>query len=87
MDEAVELAHEGLLVDQQLGIQENQDDVEGAGAAPFSLIACRAAITSSQVAGACCGSRPAFSKASLLYHITGVEELNGIEASRPSGRL
>ena len=57
----------------------------GVGALAFS--ARIASITAGQVAGAFSGSSPAFSNESLLYHITGVEELNGIEASRPSERL
>ena len=67
--------------------QENHDEVEGVGVAPFALIASSALTTSGQVAGGASGSSPALANASLLYHITGVDELNGIDASRPSGRL
>ncbi len=53
----------------------------------FALMACAAFTTSSQVVGGFSGSRPALRNASLLYHITAVEELNGIDAIRPSARL
>src|SRR3954469_9511014 len=57
------------------------------GLPSFALIARAAEPTSGQVAGALSGSRPAAVKASLLYHISEVDELNGIDACRPSGRL
>src|SRR5580658_6176004 len=53
----------------------------------FALMARAEDTTSDQVAGAFSGSRPAAAKASLLYHITAVDELNGIDANRPSVRL
>ena len=53
----------------------------------FRLDGLPALTTSCQVAGGLSGSSPAFWNASLLYHITAVEELNGIDAIRPSGRL
>src|SRR5271166_206645 len=61
--------------------------VIGTGAAFLSLIALAAATTSCHVVGGFSGSRSALRNASLLYHITAVEELNGIEAIRPSARL
>ena len=68
-------------------IQVGQEVVIGISAAFFALIAWAAATTSGQVAGGFIGSRPALRKASRLIHMTAVEELNGIEAMRPSGRL
>ena len=68
-------------------IQVGHDVVIGTGAALLSLIALAAAITSGHVAGGLSGSSPALRNASLLYHITAVEELNGIDAIRPSARL
>ena len=68
-------------------IQVGQDVVIGTGAAFLSLIALAAATTSGHVSGGLSGSRPALRNASLLYHITAVEELNGIDAMRPSLRL
>src|SRR5271157_4155660 len=65
-------------------IHVGQDVVIGTDAASFVLIVSAAWRTSCQVAGAVSGSRPALRNASLLYHITAVEELNGIEAIRPS---
>ena len=49
---------------------------------PLSTSAFETARTSSQVFG---GSTPAASSASALYQSTGVEELNGIDSSSPSG--
>ena len=68
-------------------IQIGQAEPIGIGVAALAFSARQAAITSFQVTGGFSGSSPAFSKASLLYHITEVEELKGSEASRPSGRL
>ena len=68
-------------------IQLSHEVVIGISAAFFALIACAAAMTSGQVAGGLSGSRPALRNASLLYHITAVDELNGIDAIRPSARL
>src|SRR4051812_30907745 len=64
-------------------IQVGQDVVIGTEAAFLSLIALAAATTSCHVAGGFSGSRSALRKASLLYHITAVDELNGIDAIRP----
>ena len=52
-----------------------------------ALITFAAAMTSCHVTGGFVGSSPAFRNTSLLYHITAVEELNGIDAIRPSARL
>ena len=68
-------------------IQVGHAVVIATGAASFALIVSAAGRTSCQVAGALSGSSPALRKASLLYHITAVEELNGIDAIRPSARL
>ena len=68
-------------------IQGNQAVVHAMGAADLARTACAAAITSGQVAGGFAGSSPARSRASALSHITDVLELNGMDASRPSGRL
>ena len=68
-------------------IQLSHELVTGISAASFALIACAALTTSGQVAGGLSGSRPALRNASLLYHITAVDELNGIDAIRPSARL
>jgi hypothetical protein len=53
----------------------------------FVLIVAAAATTLSHVADALSGSRRALLNASLFYHITAVEKLNGIDAIRPSDRL
>ena len=68
-------------------IQENQLVVHAVGAADLARTAWAAAITSGQVAGGFAGSSPARSIASRFSHMTDVLELNGIDASRPSGRL
>jgi hypothetical protein len=68
-------------------IQVGQEVVTAYLVTFFALIAAAASTSSGQVAGGFAGSRPAFSKASRLYHITAVEELNGSEAIRPSARL
>src|SRR5262245_26695619 len=68
-------------------IQLSHELVIGISAASFALIACAALTTSGQVAGGVSGSSPALRNASLLYHISAVDELNGMDAIRPSGRL
>ena len=67
--------------------QVGQEVVIGIGVDDFAFSARQAAMTSVQVVGALFGSRPAFSNASLLYHIMAVDELKGMEAIRPSDRL
>ena len=68
-------------------IQLSHELVTGISAASFALIVSAAFTTSGQVAGGLSGSSPALRNASLLYHITAVDELNGIDAIRPSDRL
>ncbi len=54
------------------------------GAAFVCRTARMAVSTSCQVFGSVCGSTPAFSNTSRLYQAIAVDELNGIDASRPS---
>ena len=50
---------------------------------PLALSFLAASNTSGQVFGGFVGSRPAFLKLSLLYHMTADDELNGIDSISP----
>src|SRR5574341_978498 len=68
-------------------VQVGQAMVKPQEAALVATILPAAVQVSSQVRGGFSGSSPAFLKASLLYQVTGVELLNGMETSLPSGVL
>src|SRR3984885_15357048 len=68
-------------------IRRSQELVTGISAASFVLIGWAALTTCGHVDGVLSGSIPALRNAPLLYHITAVDELNGIDAIRPSAKL